>query len=139
MFHRVNNQTTSSLEKVVTPSSLIIVDGDVVTTYMNADSEFNDDSANENAEAVFDLVCDKSVFHLIIPDSTTHITVAAGNYSNPRFESLKKAEAIVIKTLGHRLLAQFYMDNNKKKYPVKVFNCEKQANSWFESLRANPI
>lgn len=137
MFYPTSTQPTVSLEKIVTLSSLIIVDGDVVTTYMNADSEFNDDSANENAEAVFDLVSDKSVFHLIIPDPTTHITVAAGNYSNRRFESIKKAEAIVIKTLGHRLLAQFYMDNNKKEYPVKVFNCEKEAMAWFSSLRGN--
>lgn len=123
------------LEKVVTPSALIMIDGDVVKTYTNPDSEFSDDSANENAEAIWDLVKTKAIYHLIVPDPTTLITVAARNYRNRQFESVKRAEAIVIKTLGHRLLAHFYMNERKNDFPVKIFDCENKAIAWFDSLR----
>ena len=128
---------TQSLEKIVTPSALIIIDGDVVTTYMNSHAEFSDDSANENAEAVWDFVAGKRVFHLIVPDPTTLITIEARNYKNERFESVKRAEAIVIKTLGHRLLAQFYMNVRANECPVKIFDSEAKAIEWFDSIRSN--
>lgn len=126
------------LEKIVTPSALIIVDGDIVKTYTNPNSEFCDDAANENAQAIWDFVKDKRIFHLIVPDPTTLITIEARNYRNNDFESVKKGEAIVIKTLGHRLLAHFYMNVRKNNYPVKIFDCENKAVDWFNSLRPIP-
>jgi hypothetical protein len=123
------------LEKIITPSALIILDGDIVKTYTNPDSEFCDDAATENAQAIWGLVKDKRIYHLIVPDPTTLITIEARNYRDNNFESVKKGEAIVIKTLGHRLLAHFYMNVRKNDYPVKVFDCEIKAVEWFNSLR----
>lgn len=125
-----------SPNRIVTPSSLIIIDNDLMITYTNADSEFSDESANQNLEAIWDIVKDRSIFHLIVPDETTHITLEARDYNNPKFESIKKAEAIVIKTLAHRLLAQFYLKARKGKgYPIRIFDSEVDARSWFASLK----
>ena len=124
--------------RIVTPSSLMIIDNDLVITYTNPDIEFSDESADQNVNAIWDIVKNRSVFHLIVPDPSTHVTVEVREYKNERFESIKKAEAIVIKTLGHRLLAQFYLKARKDKdYPVRIFESEADAREWFETLRVN--
>ena len=123
-----------TIEKIVTPSALIILDGDVVKTYTNPHSEFSDDSANENAEAVLVLIVDDMVFHLVVPDPTTLITLNPREYGNTEFEALKRAEAIVIKTLGHRMLANFYVKERINKYPIRIFDDENDAMAWFKEI-----
>ncbi len=76
----INKKRT--LDKVITPSALIIIDGDVVKTYTNPDTEFSDESANENAEAIWEFIKDKRIFHLVVPDPTTLVTLEARNYRN---------------------------------------------------------
>lgn len=130
----------SAPNRIVTPSSLMIIDNDLVITYTNPDMEFSDESADQNVSAIWDIVKNRSIFHLIVPDSSTHVTVEARDYKNERFESIKKAEAIVIKTLGHRLLAQFYLKARKDThYPVRIFESENDAREWFETLREDPL
>ncbi len=129
----INKRRT--LEKVITPSALIIIDGDVVKTYTNPDTEFSDESANENAEAIWDFIKDKRIFHLVVPDPTTLVTLEARNYRNDQFESVKRGEAIVIKTLGHRLLAQFYVNERKNDYPVRIFDSETKAMTWINTMK----
>lgn len=124
-----------SPNKIVTSSALIIIDGDIVSTYTNPDSEFSGQDADKNVESIWPLIEGKKIFHLIIPDPSTHVTVEARDYANPKFDSVKKAEAIVIKTLGHRLLAQFYLKaRHGKSYPVRIFDSEIDAHNWFRSL-----
>lgn len=124
------------MQKIVTQSALIIIDDDLVTTYVNPDCEFSDESAEANFDAMYETIKDRKVYHLVVPDPTSHVTVEARNYINPRFEELKKGEALVIKTLGHRMLAQFYMMARKDKdYPIRIFDNEKAASEWFDSLR----
>ena len=134
------NTTTSNysqtLEKIVTPSALIIIDGDVVKTYTNANTVLSDDDADQNVRAIWELIKDKSVYHLVVPDPTTHITVEAGKYRNDDFDSRKKGEAIVIKTLGHRILAQVYIKMRTSRFPIRIFDCEHKAIEWFDALRS---
>ena len=125
-----------SLKKIITPSALIILDDDVVKTYTNPNSEFSDVSANENAEAILDLIEDNPIFHLVVPDPTTLITLNPRDYRNLRFESGKRAEAIVIKTLGHRMLANMYVKERVNIYPIRIFDDENEAMDWFDAIRA---
>ncbi len=127
--------TRQVLEKVITPSSLILIDGDVVKTYTHPDVEFGYDEAKDNVEAMWSHIENRSVFHMVAPDSTTHITMETDAYGDNRFEAIKKGEALVIKTLGHRILAKAFMQARSHKYPVRIFDCEADAIAWFDSLR----
>ncbi len=126
---------TDLLQRFVTDSALIIVDQDVVVTYTHPDVEFSGESADANVNHIWENIREKRVYHLIVPDSTTHVTVDATDYSNPQFDSVKEAEAIVINNLGHRLLANFYMKLKRGAYPVRIFNSEAEAFKWFDNLR----
>lgn len=123
------------LEKVVAPTALIMIDDDVIKIYINPDVEMNAETAKENIDAIWDIVKDRKVFHMIVPDSTTHITMGINEFGDEQFEKIKKAEALVIKTLGHRILAKAFMNARKGKYPVRVFDSENDATAWFNELR----
>ena len=132
----LSTSRSSVMHKIVTTSALVIIDDDLVITYVNPDCEFSDESARENFDAIYDTIRNRKVFHLVVPDPSSLVTVEAREYMNPRFEELKKGEALVIKTLGHRILAQFYMLARKEKdYPIRIFDSEQAATDWFDSLR----
>jgi ribosomal protein S6 len=56
-------------------------------------------------------------------------------YGDARFEAIKKGEAIVVKTLAHRILARGIVQARRGKYPISIFNTETEAIAWFDSLR----
>ncbi|MBI1289314.1 MAG: hypothetical protein GC178_17235 [Flavobacteriales bacterium] len=123
------------LKKVTTPTALILIDGDVVKTYLHADVEFTEESSEENIAAIWNDIKDKKIFNLLVPDASTQITVDVRTYENVGLERIKRAEAIVIKSLAHRLLAKFYLKPRKERYPTKVFDNEAKALEWFDSIR----
>ena len=53
----------NSPSRIVTPTSLMIVDQDVVITYTNPDVEFSGENAVQNVNAIWHLIKGKSVFH----------------------------------------------------------------------------
>jgi len=124
------------LEKVITPTALILIDDDVVKTYMNADMEFNAEAAADNIEAIWEYVKGKKVYHLAVPDASTQITMGVDEFGDSRFENLKLGEAIIVKTLAHRILAKAFVKVRCSKYPIKMFEDENDALAWFDTLRA---
>lgn len=135
MFSTYNSPKNCQLKKLVTSSALIMIDGDVVKTYFHPDAEVTEESAEENFEAMWDDVKDMKFYNMIVPDSTTQISIDVRSYDNQPLEDLKKAEALVIKSLAHRILAKFYLNARKHRYPTKVVDTEAEALEWFESLR----
>jgi hypothetical protein len=127
------------MKKVVTKSSLIILDGDLVTTYTHPDVEFSAESADDNYASIREDLLGRKVFHMIVPDPTTHVTLDVRSYRNEDFEDRKKGEAIVIKTLAHRLLAKFYYGIRKDRYPIRIFDTETSALEWFGTLRSTTV
>ena len=124
------------LEKVITPTALILIDDDVVKTYMNADVEFNTEAASDNVEAIWEYVKGKKVYHLAVPDASTQITMGVDEFGDSRFENLKLGEAIIVKTLAHRILAKAFVKVRCSKYPIEMFEDENDALAWFDTLRA---
>lgn len=131
--------TRPVLEKVITPTALILIDDDVVKHYLNADVEFSKEDAANNLEAIWDFIKHKKVFHLIVPDSSTQVTMRAEEFADERFESIKLGEAFIIKTLAHRILANAFTRSRRRKYPVNVFENELDALDWFDSLRESKV
>lgn len=137
MFTQTAIRYNGILEKVITPTALILIDDDVVKLYTNPDVDLDYLAAKENVEAIWDIVKDRKVFHLVVPDSATHISLEIDQFGDNRFEAIKKGEALVIKTLGHRILAKAFVRARQHKYPVRIFDCESDALEWFDQLRAS--
>lgn len=50
------------------------------------------------------------------------------------FGELRKAMAIIVKSLSHRLLANFFININKPPTPTKVFNTKEKALEWLQQF-----
>lgn len=135
MTPETNEGGQNALVKLVTPTALIIIDGDVMTTYLNADVEFGEEEANHNIDIALKQLNGKKIYHLTVPDPSTHITLQPGNYWNERFLAAKKGEALVIKSLAHRILANAFISTRKKLFPIRIFATESEALKWFDELR----
>lgn len=127
---------TAMLKKFITSTSLIIIDNDVVRVYINADVKFDEDSARENVNLIMKEMGGAPFYHLVVPDPTAHISVSASSFQHKDFDRLKKGEAFVIQSLGHRILAQGYLKVTNRDFPVRVFNKEEEALAWFNELRS---
>ena len=55
-------------------------------------------------------------------------------YASAERSKIKKAEAIVIETLAHRLGANFYKKKFNPTHPVKVFTKEQEAIDWLLTI-----
>lgn len=128
--------STGDMVKLVTSTSLIIIDDDIVKAYINPETEFGNIDADENVEAVLSRIGSKKIYSLVVPDATTHITVEARSYRNEAYEKQKLGEAIVVKELAHRILAKAYIGVvGKTSCPTRIFNSESEAIDWLKSLK----
>lgn len=128
--------SVGEMKKLVTSSSLIIIDNDIVSVYINPDTEFGNAEADENIKAILSEVGDRKVYTLLVPDVTTRITVEVRDYENKAFDEIQLAEAYVIKQLAHRILAKAYLiARGVGTCPAKVFNTEADALVWLNGLR----
>lgn len=134
MYTTYHKPAKSLLKKFETPSALMMLDGNILKTYMRPDIEYTEEDSDENIATVWDDVKDMKFFHLIVPDSSTQISIDVRNYTNEPFESLKRAEAIIIKSLAHRILAKFYVKPRQNRYPTRIFDTEAEALAWFAEL-----
>lgn len=70
---------------------------------------------------------------LIAGSGRTSLTQEAREVAEPtEYDTL--AEAIVVKSLSERIIANFYFSTKKKSYPIKVFTSEKNAIQWLNNL-----
>lgn len=139
MFSTTHHTNKCQLKKIVTSSALILIDDDMVKTYFHPEVEVTDESAEENFDAIWDDVKDRPYYSLVVPDMTTQISLDVRNYENDALDGLKRAEALVIRSLAHRILAKFYLKGRKDRFPTKVVDTEAEALLWFEELREKAL
>jgi hypothetical protein len=76
---------------------------------------------------------------LFISDETATYTKEAREYMDNDLEQLKKAEALVVTSLGHRIIANFYTRTRRRHHPVRVFATDWEAVEWINSLREREV
>ena len=78
----------------------------------------------------------KKMLVLMIADEITQFDQGAREYSASEAGSkYTLADALVVKNLAQRILANFYVTVNKPKIPSKTFNSEEEAKNWLFSLK----
>lgn len=120
-------------------ATFVKLEGDMIwVKYKPIDEEFTVEDAKKHSEALSEL--DGGVAkHLIIDFRGVEV-----NFSNEAREyfaksqdhsSLRKSQALIIDSLAHKLVANFYKKFNKPDCPVMIFNSPKDAVEWIESLK----
>lgn len=68
---------------------------------------------------------------MIIPGEGASVSKEVRDYSNrPEAKSMIKAEAIVVNSLAHKIMANFITKFYKTPMPIKVFNDQDSALDW---------
>jgi len=52
------------------------------------------------------------------------------SFANPERNKIKKAEALVVKSIEHTVEANFFLKKFNFEHPIKVFNNEEDATYW---------
>lgn len=121
---------------VETASSILsFEEPDLVRSVSKPDSEMTLECLLENAETVKELVKGQPFYLLIVTEETATYTKEAREYIHPVTESLKKGEAIVVRSLALRILGTFYARTRRKHHPIRLFSTVYEALEWIESLR----
>ena len=55
--------------------------------------------------------------------------------ADPKREKVKKAEAIIVHSLGKRLEANFYIKKYKPEHPVAIFSTEQEGLDWLRAIK----
>lgn len=78
----------------------------------------------------------KEIGVLVVADETAQFDKKAREFSaSPEGLIYTKAEALIVKNLGQRITANFYLKINRPARPAKAFASEKEAVEWLMSLK----
>lgn len=87
-------------------------------------------------DAIGKLTSGKEVCVLVIADESAQFDKKAREFSASKAGLVyTKAEALIVKTLGQRITANFYLKINRPLKPARAFNTEKEGVAWLMSLK----
>jgi hypothetical protein len=109
----------------------------ILVKYKQRDEEFSLEDAKRHTEAVHRLDGGKPK-HIILDFRGVDVQFsneardyfAAGSKHSP----LRKSQSIVINSLAHKIVANFYMKFNKPDCPVRIFETPAEAEAWIKTL-----
>jgi hypothetical protein len=119
-----------------TCSILYYEEPDLIRSVSKPGTEMDIDGIKENIEAAKQLTGERQYYVIIITEETATYTKEAREYKDPIIEARKKAEALVVTSLPHRILGTFYARTRRRHHPIRLFATEAEALEWIDSLRA---
>ncbi|HCQ30686.1 MAG TPA: hypothetical protein DIU39_10390 [Flavobacteriales bacterium] len=89
----------------------------------------------ESYRILLDLTGGKpSLFLEIFPPDSDATLEAREYFADKQRNKIKKAEAFIVKSLAHRLVAKFHLNFYKPEHKIKVFSNEADALKWLETF-----
>ena len=125
---------TEIKEKIELAHSEIFLREDGIVEIIIRESSFIGVEECEQIVNAYEQILDDRKYPLLhIIEDFVSIDKDARDYSSSD-EGLKfsKVEAFVINSLGHKILANFYMKVNKPSVPTKFFRTKEEAEDWLK-------
>lgn len=108
---------------------------DLVRSVSKPNAETTLKEVLESTDILRQLVQGQRFFLLIVTEDSATYDKDAREYMDAELEALKKGEALVVTSLGHRILAAFYARTRRRHHPIRVFGTEWEALEWIASER----
>ncbi len=113
-----------------------LLDVDLVRIEYSPNTHVDLPQLEEALQSYKKLLGDKKFYLLTIVNPGVTLTERARNYwTTAERSKIKIAEAFVLKTAGHSLLAKFISTFQPPKHELKFFSDEKKALAWLNSVR----
>lgn len=115
-------------------------DGVVWICYKDVEDEITVEQAQATSEAL-ERITGGAPVHLIIDFRGTNVAFSneAREYfaKSAKHSKVRKSQALIIEGLGHKIVANFYMNFNRPNCPVSLFTDPKEALAWTRELQNN--
>ena len=122
--------------QIDTPSAILSLDEKVLFVKMKANINLGLTEMQELLRQAVELNQHKKYFAIIDTQSPYETSLEARNYySESEYTDYRYADAFIVTSLPMRLLVNFYISFHKPKIPTKMFNNEKKAIEWINSLK----
>ncbi len=126
----------SETQKIETRISCISkLDEDMVRVEVKKDIEAELDDLEENYQAYLSLFGFKQLYFLVVFNEGSNTSLEVRNAFANKRSSFKKAEAIVVKSIAHKIIANFILKIQKPAHKMQVFNDEQSALDWLFNQR----
>lgn len=127
------------LKEILTNSSRISkIDDDIIRIEFKPNHLITEEDFEENYKAYFKLMDREKFFLLSIANEGSSVAPEVRKkFSTPERSSFKLAEAFVIRTLAHRLVAGFVTKIQPPSHNLKFFENEREALKWLRQQVVN--
>jgi hypothetical protein len=107
------------------------LDEDVVRVEVKKDVEPELEDLEENYNAYQSLFANKQLYFLVVFNKGASTSLEVRNkFASKQRSSFKIAEAIVVESMSHKLIANFVLKVQKPTHKMQVFNNETDALKW---------
>jgi hypothetical protein len=123
-------------KQIDTPVANLILDNDVLFVKMKAGIEF-DEATLEGLFIASNQLVEFKKRHVIVDTrkSFNSSPEVRNLYATDKYINYRYSDSFIVNSLPMRLLVNFYISFHKPKIPTKMFNNEKKAIEWINSLK----
>lgn len=131
------NDNLETLIKVELPyANVYKTSNGIVRVDFKDNCEISDKESKVICDHIWEMAEYKDALVLMVAGSGTEFDQSARNYSaGPEGTRYTLADAIVVVSLAHKLVANFYLRINKPRVPTRVFSNIKDAEKWLLSFK----
>lgn len=117
-------------------STVSLIENNILFINVGEDQEFSLRDYKEIKMASIRLTNNKEVFNLInLGDKTIPDKEAREACNRETGDGCVKAEAIIVYSLGQRIVARDIIKNKKKDIPIKLFTSIEKAKAWLVKIK----
>jgi len=108
----------------------------IIRVEMKNDIQLTPEDLDENMKFYKEILGNKEsgLFLLVFAREGSSSKEAREKFASPERAAIKKAEALVISTMSHRIESNFYKNFFDPKHPVRLFDTEEKATKWLLSF-----
>ena len=113
-----------------------LIDDDILCIRFKPHCTVDIDDFEENMQTYRKLLKTEKAYLLSIPDESSAMSLEVRNkFASKERSSFKIAEAFVITSLGHKLIANFVMKVQTPKHKIRFFSKEEEAMNWLKQVK----
>ena len=124
-------------------AQLSVVEGDIVRVELKPNIEIDVAKVDRNFALIQKLMAKHELtqtpFLIIFTPGGTANRAARERFGMKERSVIKSAEALVVKSLAHRLVARFHVNFFRPGHPTKIFDNELSAMAWLRSYSQSDL
>lgn len=112
------------------------IEGGIIRVEIKPNIELQPEDLDENAEAYGKILQGKKgLFLIVFHDFGKSSPESRQKFGDKKRGEIKKAEALVVRELSHRMESNFYVNRLKPAHPVGIFDNEEDAIAWLKKQK----